>query len=67
VEACKAEIRHPNPERAIEASMLLIYATQARFLGLDSFGGKGEARGWEELLEDLSDMMLAYLLFVPER
>ena len=67
VDACKAEIRHPNPERAIEASMLLIYATQARFLGLDSFGGKGEARGWEELLEDLSDMMLAYLLFVPER
>jgi AcrR family transcriptional regulator len=67
VEACGAEIRHPNPARAIEASMLLIYATQARFLGLDSFGGKGEARGWEELLEDLSDMMLAYLLFVPER
>ena len=67
VEACSAEIRHPNPARAIEASMLLIYATQARFLGLDSFGGKGEARGWEELLEDLSDMMLAYLLFVPER
>ena len=67
VEACHAEIRHPNPARAIEASMLLIYATQARFLGLDSFGGKGEARGWEELLEDLSDMMLAYLLFVPER
>jgi AcrR family transcriptional regulator len=67
VEACKAEIRHPNPARAIEASMLLIYATQARFLGLDSFGGKGEARGWEELLEDLSDMMLAYLLFVPGR
>jgi AcrR family transcriptional regulator len=67
VEACGAEIRHPNPARAIEASMLLIYATQARFLGLDSFGGKGEARGWTELLEDLSDMMLAYLLFVPER
>lgn len=67
VEACSAEIRHPNPARAIEASMLLIYATQARFLGLDSIGGKGEARGWEELLEDLSDMMLAYLLFVPER
>lgn len=67
VEACSAEIRHPNPARAIEASMLLIYATQARFLGLDSIGGKGEARGWTELLEDLSDMMLAYLLFVPER
>jgi AcrR family transcriptional regulator len=68
VEACAGEIRHPNPARAIEASMLLIYATQARFLGLDSAGGaKGEAGSWETLLEDLSDMMLAYLLFVPGR
>jgi AcrR family transcriptional regulator len=67
VEACRAEIRHPDPARAIEASMLLIYATQARFLGLDSFGGKGAGSGWDDLLVDLSDMMLAYLRFVPER
>jgi AcrR family transcriptional regulator len=67
VEACGSEIRHPNPARAIEASMLLIYATQARFLGLDSVGGMGEASSWNDLLEDLSDMMLAYLRFVPER
>lgn len=67
VAACAAEIRHPDPARAIEAAMLLIYATQARFLGLDSFGGKGVGSGWHELLEDLGDMMLAYLRFVPER
>lgn len=65
--ACGGEILHPNPERAIEASMLLIYATQARFLGLDSVGGMGEASSWNELLQDLSDMMLAYLRFVPDR
>lgn len=67
VEACSAEIRHPNPVRAIGTSMLLIYATQARFLGLDSVGGKREPGRWDDLLEDLSDMMLAYLRFVPER
>jgi AcrR family transcriptional regulator len=67
VEACGSEIRHPAPGRAIETSMLLIYATQARFLGLDSVGGMGEASSWNDLLDDLSDMMLAYLRFVPER
>lgn len=67
VEACTSEIRHPNPARAIEASMLLIYAAQARFLGLDSVGGVGEASSWNDLLEDLGDMMLAYLRFVPVR
>jgi AcrR family transcriptional regulator len=66
VAACGNEIRHPNPARAIEASMLLIYATQARFLGLDSIGGMGEGTSWNNLLEDLSDMMLAYLRFEPE-
>lgn len=67
IEACGDEIRHPNPRRAIEASMLLIYATQARVLGLDSIGGMGDASGWNDLLEDLGDMMLAYLRFDPER
>lgn len=63
--ACGKEIRHPHPERAIESGMLLIYSTQARFLGLDSVGGMGEG-SWNELLVDLSDMMLAFLLFVPK-
>jgi hypothetical protein len=66
VAACGSEIVHPNSARAIDASMLLIYATQARFLGLDSVGGMGEASNWNELLEDLSDMMLAYLRFTPK-
>lgn len=67
VKACQSEILHPNPERAIETGMLLIYASQARFLGLDSIGGMGEGSGWNDLLEDLGDMMLAYLRFVPAR
>jgi len=67
VEACRSEILHPNPQRAIDASMLLIYASQARFLGLDSVGGMGEASSWNDLLEDLGDMMLAYLRSAPVR
>lgn len=67
IKACAGEIRHPQPDRAIDSGMLLIYATQARFLGLDSVGGAGEGGKWHQLLEDLSDMMLAFLMFVPER
>lgn len=67
LQACSKEIRHPQPDRAIDTSMLLIYATQARFLGLDSVGGQGEASQWNELLLDLSDMMLAFLLFTPPK
>jgi len=65
--SCRDEIRHPDPERAVETGMLLIYATQARFLGLDSTGRLDEAGSWKQLLADLSDMMLAFLLFVPRR
>jgi AcrR family transcriptional regulator len=67
LEACGPEILHPDPARAIEASMMLIYASQARFLGLDSVGGLGDTSRWNELLEDLGDMMFAYLRFVPAR
>jgi len=67
LKACSKEIRHPQPDRAIDSSMQLIYATQARFLGLDSVGGQGEASQWNALLQDLSDMMLAFLLFTPPK
>jgi AcrR family transcriptional regulator len=66
LQVCSSEIRHPDPERAIHSGMLLVYSTQARFLGLDSVGGKGQG-SWDDLLVDLSDMMLAFLLFQPKR
>lgn len=65
--SCGNEILHPIPERAINSSMELIYATQARFLGLDSAEGMRGDSGWQDLLIDLSDMVLAFLLFVPKR
>ncbi|HEX8605261.1 MAG TPA: TetR/AcrR family transcriptional regulator [Pseudoduganella sp.] len=67
LQSCRDEIRHPCPARAVDTGLLLIYATQARFLGLDSSGRLDEAGSWSQLLDDLSDMMLAFLLFVPRR
>jgi len=66
LQACRTEIRHPQPERAIQSGMLLIYSTQARFLGIDSVEAS-EQGGWDQLLVDLSDMTLAFLLFEPDR
>ncbi|MBB3221988.1 TetR/AcrR family transcriptional regulator [Pseudoduganella umbonata] len=60
-----AQIRHPQPERAVASGMLLIYSAQARSLGLDSSTGELVASEWDALLQDLSDMMLAYLTFSP--
>ncbi len=61
---CKDQILHPDPVRAIEVSFLVIHAAQARYLGLDTLGGAGEG-SWDKLVQDLSDMMLAFLLFTP--
>jgi AcrR family transcriptional regulator len=60
-----AQIRHPQPERAVASGMLLIYSAQARSLGLDNSTGELAAGEWETLLQDLGDMMLAYLTFAP--
>jgi len=67
IAACGDEIRHPYAVRAIDSSMHLIYATQARFLGLDSVAGIRSETGWQHLLTDLGDMVLAFLLFTPRR
>ncbi|WP_338759898.1 TetR/AcrR family transcriptional regulator [Massilia sp. METH4] len=67
LQTCRGEIRHPHPDRAIETGIQLIYATQARFLGLDSIGRLDEAGSWSQFLDDLSDMLLAFLLFRPGR
>jgi AcrR family transcriptional regulator len=64
--ACRDEIHHAHPVRAVHSSLLLVYAAQARLLGLDIIGGPTEADGWRQLLEDLSEMMLSYLSCVPK-
>lgn len=59
---CRSEVRHPEPDRAIASSMQVLYAVLARYLRLDTIGGV-ESDGWATLNDDLTDMMLAFLLF----
>ncbi|WP_077035461.1 TetR/AcrR family transcriptional regulator [Pelomonas sp. KK5] len=62
----KDQIAHPEPERAAEAALATVFAAQARYLGLDSAAPSGEG-DWTQILDDLADMMLAFLLFTPRR
>lgn len=64
---CKDEISQPDPARAIDHMFKVIYAAIARYLGLgimDSVSGEGD---WEELLDDLSQISLHYLLGHPDQ
>jgi AcrR family transcriptional regulator len=59
--AYRADIRRPDPERAVLSAYRVIYATLARYLGL---GSSAEASGegdWAELKRDLATMCAAFL------
>jgi AcrR family transcriptional regulator len=59
--ARREEIRHPEPERAVDWSCVVVYSVLARWLGL---GSEPEAAGegdWEQILRDLSAMVTAFL------
>ncbi|MBR9791465.1 MAG: TetR/AcrR family transcriptional regulator [Gammaproteobacteria bacterium] len=63
---CKDEISQPAPERAVDHIFKVVYAALARYLGLgimDNVSGEGD---WEELLDDLSQITLHYLLGHPD-
>lgn len=57
----RKEIRHPDPDRAVETCHSVIYSSVARFLGLSSRDAIGEGN-WAELIEDLGQMSLCFLL-----
>ena len=57
----RAEITHPDPERAVTWACTVSYSVLARWLGL---GSEQEAAGegdWEVILADLSEMVTAFL------
>jgi AcrR family transcriptional regulator len=56
----REEIRHPDPDHAVEACFAIAYGAIARYLGLGSMGVR-EVR-WNELLRDLGLMTLAFLV-----
>lgn len=56
------EIRHPGPERAVAASYTVMYAVVGRYLGLGTTADVGVGGDWESLVDDLSLMILQFLL-----
>jgi len=56
----RAEIHHPDPEHAAAMCFTVVYGCLSRFLGL---GAPGEKEGdWNQLIEDLGLMALAFLV-----
>ena len=63
---CRDEIHHPDPRHAADAGFRILYASIARYLG---FGSSLDAAGegdWNELKNDLGDMLAAYLSMAPK-
>jgi AcrR family transcriptional regulator len=59
------EIQHPDPERAVTASYNVMYAVIGRQLGLGMAEEDGDMGNWNLLVQDLSLMLLNYLLADP--
>ncbi|BBH69069.1 hypothetical protein ACTI_57540 [Actinoplanes sp. OR16] len=58
----RGDIGHPDPERAVKSSCVIVYSVLARWLGL---GSDVEAPGdgnWDEIMEDLTAMVIGFLL-----
>ena len=63
----RSEIRHADPDHAVEACFHVVYASLGRYLGLGTRGEVSEEGDWDQLLEDLSLMTLFFLLGDPRQ
>ena len=63
----RSEIRHADPDHAVEACFHVVYASLGRYLGLGTRGEVSEEGDWDQLLEDLSLMTLVFLLGDPRQ
>lgn len=61
------EIRHPDPEHAVQASFGIAYAAIGRFLGLGTTPDSAGEGDWDQLVGDLSMMVLFFLLGDPKK
>ena len=62
---CRDEIRHPDPEHAVDASFAVIYASLGRYLGLGTAADVVGEGDWGTLLDDLTLMTLLFLTSAP--
>jgi len=58
-----AEFRHPDAEHAAATCFTVVYGALARYLGLGGHVESGAGEGdWKQLVEDLGQMALAFLV-----
>jgi AcrR family transcriptional regulator len=60
-----AEIKQPDPLRAVDSSFRILYAAIARYLGFGSATTAAWEGDWDVLLQDLSRMIAAFLVTPP--
>jgi hypothetical protein len=61
----RAEITHPEPERAATWSCTVVYSVLARWLGLGSAPEAAGEGDWDVILGDLAEMITAFLAGAP--
>jgi AcrR family transcriptional regulator len=61
----RAEITHPEPERAAAWSCTVVYSVLARWLGLGSAPEAAGEGDWDVILADLAEMVTAFLAGAP--
>ncbi len=59
---CRDEIRQADPDRAVDMSFRVIYASLARSLGLGTLGGSVDSVRLDQLIDELSTITLYFLL-----
>ena len=63
----RSEIKHMDPDHAVDACFNMVYASLCRYLGLGTMGDVVGEGNWDQLLEDLSLMALFFLLGDPRQ
>jgi AcrR family transcriptional regulator len=58
----KTEIHHPDPQFAVELCFRIAYSALARHLGLGTESDAAHEGDWNEMIEAVGDMCVAYLL-----
>jgi AcrR family transcriptional regulator len=61
----REEIRHPDPEHAVSASYMVMYAVFGRRLGFGTTPEAQDDQDWEKLVADVSLMIQNFLLADP--
>jgi len=60
-----AEMKQPDPLRAVDSAFRILYATIARYFGFGSATTAAWEGDWDVLLQDLSRMIAAFLVTPP--